>query len=179
MKIITKAEAKKQGLTTYYTGKPCPRGHNAPRYVNGKCIECNRERNKLRPKTGKTAKTGKTTKSKAVAPIKSEPINGEVISGDWRFYADKITAALQKTVESIIETRKLLIEAKAKVDHGDWLKLVEKLPFGEDTAQRLMAIACHPVISKYRTCSAFTAELGLALSAYTATRAGAARQDRG
>jgi hypothetical protein len=60
-KILSRAEALKQGLKTFFTGKPCPRGHIAEIYVNGKCVECNRERNKLRPKTGKT---GKTTKSK-------------------------------------------------------------------------------------------------------------------
>jgi hypothetical protein len=41
----------------------------------------------------------------------------------------------------------LLIEAKGKVEHGDWLKLVEELPFGERRAQRLMEIARHPILS--------------------------------
>jgi hypothetical protein len=74
---------------------------------------------------------------------------GEVLPppDDWRGYATKIAAAWRKTTESIIETGRLLNEAKAEVEHGDWLKLVEVLPFGEDTAQRLMAIARHPVIS--------------------------------
>jgi hypothetical protein len=130
MKIISKAEAKKQGLKTYYTGKPCPRGHDAPRFVTGKCIECNRERNKLRPKKTGNAKTGE------VLP-----------PSDWRGYATKIAAAWRKTTESVLETGRLLNEAKAKVEHGDWLTLCQVLPFGEDTAQRLMAIARHPVIS--------------------------------
>ena len=34
----------------------------------------------------------------------SEPLNGEVVSGDWRFYADQITTAWRKSVASIIET---------------------------------------------------------------------------
>jgi hypothetical protein len=134
MKIISKAEAIKQGLKTYYTGKLCPRGHDAPRFVTGKCIECNRERNKLRPKTGKT------TKSKAVTVVAAP-------NKDWRYYVAEIEAAWQSAVQGIIATGALLNEGKSKVDHGDWLKLVQELPFGERTAQMLMAIAANPVLS--------------------------------
>lgn len=36
-----KAEAKRLGEPTYFTGKPCNRGHIAHRYViNGACLEC-------------------------------------------------------------------------------------------------------------------------------------------
>ena len=38
--LISRSEAKAQGLTTYFTGKPCKRGHIAPRHVNGGCKEC-------------------------------------------------------------------------------------------------------------------------------------------
>jgi hypothetical protein len=38
MEIITRKQAKEQGLKTYFTGKPCPRGEIAPRYTsNGGC----------------------------------------------------------------------------------------------------------------------------------------------
>ena len=41
MQIITKEEAKAQGLTHYYTGKPCNRGHDSKRYVSvNKCVQC-------------------------------------------------------------------------------------------------------------------------------------------
>jgi hypothetical protein len=42
MKIITKAEAKAAGLTRYFTGKPCRRGHMSDRGIDGACIECRR-----------------------------------------------------------------------------------------------------------------------------------------
>ncbi|MBT2771330.1 hypothetical protein J7J47_03680 [Halomonas sp. ISL-60] len=43
--IITKKEAKAQGLKRYYTGKPCKRGHVAERLVNNRsCVECDKER---------------------------------------------------------------------------------------------------------------------------------------
>lgn len=42
--IITKAEAKQQGLTQYFTGKPCKRGHLSHRNVTtSNCLECWRE----------------------------------------------------------------------------------------------------------------------------------------
>ena len=132
-KLISKAEAKKQGLKTYYTGKPCTRGHSAPRYVNSdKCIECHAERNKRRKR------------GKAIAPI-----SGEVLppADDWQSYADRIAATWQEVVESIIATGRLLIEAKAKLKHGEFGDMMQLVPFGERTAQMLMAIAANPVLS--------------------------------
>lgn len=35
--IISRKEAKVLGLKTYFTGKPCKRGHVVPRYVSGLC----------------------------------------------------------------------------------------------------------------------------------------------
>jgi len=33
--------ARKKGLVFYYTGKPCPKGHNSKRYTsNSRCVEC-------------------------------------------------------------------------------------------------------------------------------------------
>ena len=41
IKIITRSEAIAQGLTRYYTGEPCKRGHVAPRRVaNFNCEKC-------------------------------------------------------------------------------------------------------------------------------------------
>jgi hypothetical protein len=51
-KIITKREAREQGLKWFYTGKPCPKGHVCERYVaNSECRKCRDkywERNKSR-----------------------------------------------------------------------------------------------------------------------------------
>jgi hypothetical protein len=47
--IITRTEAMALGLIRYFTSKPCKRGHIAERYVlRSKCIECNRERARVR-----------------------------------------------------------------------------------------------------------------------------------
>jgi hypothetical protein len=145
-KLISKAEAKKRELK-FYDDAPCRKCGHTERYTNsGKCTTCHAERNKRR-KRGKAGKTAST----AVALTNTEPISGGVLSGDWRFYSDRITAALRAGVESmverIVEAGTLLIEAKDKVEHGDWGKLVADLPVSGRTVQMLMAIAANPVLS--------------------------------
>lgn len=47
--IITRAEARAQGLKRYFTTKPCKRGHVAERHVsNLTCMECQREKTAAR-----------------------------------------------------------------------------------------------------------------------------------
>jgi hypothetical protein len=71
-------------------------------------------------------------------------------------FAARITSAwiqiTSKAVESIIKTGQMLIDAKNELDYGDWGRMFDennekKLPFTQRTAQRLMAIAKHPVLS--------------------------------
>ncbi len=40
MKVITRAEAIALGYNSYFSGKPCRRGHVAIKRVSGGCIEC-------------------------------------------------------------------------------------------------------------------------------------------
>lgn len=45
MTIITRNEAKAQGLLRYFTGKPCKHGHTVERFVRQhECVECSRLR---------------------------------------------------------------------------------------------------------------------------------------
>jgi hypothetical protein len=63
-------------------------------------------------------------------------------------YQVRIAAAWRQQVASIFETGRLLIEAKAKLGHGAWGAMFtgdERLPFGQETARCLVAIARHPV----------------------------------
>lgn len=42
MKLISRAEAKREGLKRYFTGKPCKQGHVTPRYTQSTgCVGCN------------------------------------------------------------------------------------------------------------------------------------------
>ena len=44
--LISRAEARAQGLSEYYTGKPCKHGHLTVRVVlDAKCRQCKRDRN--------------------------------------------------------------------------------------------------------------------------------------
>jgi hypothetical protein len=64
------------------------------------------------------------------------------ITAERTQWAARISAAWHQSVTSIIETGRLLTEAKAALDHGEWLPMVETdLPFRRNTAQRLMKIA--------------------------------------
>ena len=54
MEIISRQNALKQGLTHYFTGKPCGHGHIAPkRTINYTCLECERQIDKRRAGTTK------------------------------------------------------------------------------------------------------------------------------
>jgi len=47
MQIITREDAKKQGLYRYFNGKPCRKGHISQKYVsNMGCVECRNLKNK-------------------------------------------------------------------------------------------------------------------------------------
>jgi Protein of unknown function (DUF3102) len=64
-------------------------------------------------------------------------------------WAKRICAASRATVAAMIKTGRLLILAKAKLKHGEFIAMLRNdLPFGPRTAQRLMAIARSPAISK-------------------------------
>jgi hypothetical protein len=66
----------------------------------------------------------------------------------WQEHVKRINVAWQKGVDSIIETGQRLIDAKNELEHGSFESMVQmKLPFAPRTAQALMAIAKHPVLS--------------------------------
>src|SRR5215831_2523559 len=66
----------------------------------------------------------------------------EIHQGDAQTWAARITERWRASVESIIETGRLLLEAKATLPHGEFGAMCEsQLPFGARTAQRLIAIA--------------------------------------
>jgi hypothetical protein len=67
---------------------------------------------------------------------------------DRHEHVRRITAACQNTVHNIIETGRLLIEAKDDIGYGGFQEMIRaELPFGPNTAQRLMQIAENPVLS--------------------------------
>lgn len=85
-----------------------------------------------------------------VAKIAKE-VQAKVSTWTPEHAAEYVTESWRSAVESIIETGRRLIEAKRRVGHGQWLKTVELLPFGDETARRLMAIASDPGLSNPST----------------------------
>jgi hypothetical protein len=64
------------------------------------------------------------------------------------YYVAWIKSEWRTATASLIETGRILIEAKKNLDHGEFGPMIRtKLPFGERTAEKLMAIARHPIIS--------------------------------
>jgi hypothetical protein len=71
-------------------------------------------------------------------------------------WATRINAEWRKSVEAIIETGRLLIQAKEDLGHGKWCEMFRDprfralnypVPFTVRTAQMLMVIAEHPILS--------------------------------
>lgn len=67
----------------------------------------------------------------------------DTLQRDPEAWALRINSAWRRSLESVIETGRLLIDAKANlVERGQWQRMVgDLLDFSPDTAQRLMAIA--------------------------------------
>ena len=78
--------------------------------------------------------------------------NGKATALTVDHFAELITASWRKAVTSIIETGRLLIQAKAKLDHGEFLRMFSNrlvqgsVPFGPRTAEMLMTIARNELI---------------------------------
>jgi N6-adenosine-specific RNA methylase IME4 len=65
--------------------------------------------------------------------------------GDMHWWTARILAALQKTVESVLEVGQLLIEAKIALPTGGFLKMIDhELPFKRRLAQLYMEVARNP-----------------------------------
>jgi hypothetical protein len=70
------------------------------------------------------------------------------------YWAPRINAEWRKSVEGIIGVGRQLIAAKKACEHGEFLRLFKghdnavskPVPFGERTAERLIAVASHAVI---------------------------------
>ena len=68
----SRQEAKKSGSTYYFTGNPCRNGHLSPRYVDGNCIQCGRDRNRRaadKRKAKYREKIDRALKAKSGTPI--------------------------------------------------------------------------------------------------------------
>lgn len=94
----TRKEAMAQGAAHYFTGKPCTRGHIAPRETKGNCTECRKEDHKRtydarkeyfveynKSEAGQAAKKRYYAENKEVVVLKALSRSAE----DKRRYKDK------------------------------------------------------------------------------------------
>ena len=72
-----------------------------------------------------------------------------VTDAELRHCAEEIVESWNKQLENIIATGRLLIKRQKALHHGDWGKLFQQklLPFGQETARQLMAIAKNKVLT--------------------------------
>ncbi len=69
-------------------------------------------------------------------------------AADRAGWVARINASWRASVEAMLDVAALLLKAKAALPHGEFSKMIaDDLPFGDRTAQRLMAIAKDPVLS--------------------------------
>ncbi len=65
-------EAKKSGSKYYFTGDPCRNGHLSPRYIDGQCIQCSRDRRRRtadKRRAKEREKVDRALKAKSGTPI--------------------------------------------------------------------------------------------------------------
>jgi hypothetical protein len=62
-------------------------------------------------------------------------------------WASRVRPHLDQAAESFVAAGRELVAAKAALGHGHFLELVASLDLAPRTAQRLMQIANHPVLS--------------------------------
>jgi hypothetical protein len=76
-------------------------------------------------------------------------VNQAIVLVSRSGWAKQICERWSEQVPGILATGRLLCEAKASLPHGDFEAMVEAdLPFNARAAQKLMAIASNPVLSK-------------------------------
>jgi hypothetical protein len=81
-----------------------------------------------------------------MARSKRDSKKGTNIARTAAQWAAVITKAWNKAVQSILETGRLLIEARDKLEYGDFGTMADNLPFGRRTAERLIAIASNSIL---------------------------------
>jgi hypothetical protein len=63
------------------------------------------------------------------------------------YWSSAIQESWQKSTASIIQTGRLLLQAREELDRDVFRAMLMRLPFGRRTAERLMKVASHPILS--------------------------------
>ena len=75
------------------------------------------------------------------------PRGGYIEAPSVAAYVDAIRTLCASAARSVLDIGIVLQQAKLDLERGEWLRMIGKeLPFGADTAQKLLRIARHPVL---------------------------------
>ncbi len=67
--------------------------------------------------------------------------------------ASEVRSCLQRSLSSVLDAGRIILTAKAELPHGSWLPFLEMAGINERTAQRLMTVVQHPLLSNPDRCS--------------------------
>lgn len=121
MEIITRQEAKQRGLTSYFTGKPCKRGHIASRNTNSSnCHECWRE-------------DGYQQRQRDPATFKSKKRQ--------EYNRNKTNILAQQSAYRLRNWDRILVRRRGSVTHREYMNRYLSLYFKTNPAQRAKHLA--------------------------------------
>jgi hypothetical protein len=107
----TRTEAKHTGVTHYFTGKACARGHIALRKTKGACVEClkedwviDNERRKAKPKSEAAKAAGRRYYEKNRDRVKARAVSRP--PAEVRQYKDKHKANNPEYYKALTSVRK-------------------------------------------------------------------------
>jgi len=111
MKIITRKEAKAQGLKRYFTGKPCKRGHVSERHVSdGKCWECSRRWRAENPEYGRQYSRRWREENREYVRQWSEENRDKLLEKQRQYYAENREEILERSRQWREENRERKLE---------------------------------------------------------------------
>lgn len=118
MEIISRSEAKSQGIKKYFTGKPCPQGHVSERWVAGYgCIEC---------RQSAESKEYMRNYNKAYGEKHGEKLRADALARHYENRDERVAAMASYRSANLIEHRRKEREySRSKRDskgeyHRDW-----------------------------------------------------------
>lgn len=114
MKLLKRKDALAEGKTYYFTGKPCKKGHVAPRRaINGCCTECEKEKNNSEERRKYMSKYAdkNRTKIRKIASEWQKNNKGKVNANT----ALRHTAKMQRTPKWLTKQDKLHIKCLYQV----------------------------------------------------------------
>lgn len=129
MKIINRDSARAQGLTRYFTGQPCKRGHIAERQVtNTACIVCRLEASNRDYESNKAKRLAQKSAAYAADPEKFAQRNRDFYARNRDDFAERNRAYYLENTDAFIareaERRARLVKATPKwltKAHRDWM----------------------------------------------------------